>query len=184
MSAMAHRFLLNQYSSLLPLGLLVLSSSLNAGQTTAQTINPEKAEDASLKTAGALIRTWGLEVKENSELSIASRDSQDSRESNSTAHSSSPFQTRSFVESAVSPLERTWDINKGIDSLASEGAGTRFEEKKEEPIQQVASQANSTPTTPSPAQIAQVPNPVAQQPTIPNNRPVPNIQGVPIPPQN
>ena len=180
---MAHRFLLNQYSSLLPLGLLVLTSGLNAGQTTAQTINPEKAEDASLETAGALIRTWRLEVKENSEFSIASKDSQDSRESNSTAHSSSPFQTKSFVESVVSPLERTWDISQGIDSLTSGRAGTRFEEKKEEPIQQVASQAN-IPTTPSPAQIAQVPNPVAQQPTIPDTRPVPNIQGVPIPPQN
>jgi hemolysin activation/secretion protein len=161
----------------------VLTSGLNAGQTTAQTINPEKAEDASLETAGALIRTWRLEVKENSEFSIASKDSQDSRESNSTAHSSSPFQTKSFVESVVSPLERTWDISQGIDSLTSGRAGTRFEEKKEEPIQQVASQAN-IPTTPSPAQIAQVPNPVAQQPTIPDTRPVPNIQGVPIPPQN
>ena len=161
----------------------MLTSGLNAGQTTAQTINPEKAEDASLETAGALIRTWRLEVKENSEFSIASKDSQDSRESNSTAHSSSPFQTKSFVESVVSPLERTWDISQGIDSLTSGRAGTRFEEKKEEPIQQVASQAN-IPTTPSPAQIAQVPNPVAQQPTIPDTRPVPNIQGVPIPPQN
>ena len=144
------RKLISQNLSLLPLSLLMLTSSFNAGQLQAQMVD----------------ENWDLErVRAVSPELITNRDT---RQGLKSLSDSDPLKwtKENSAELVISPLQRTLAVSKGINSLAGNWVGGEVEEKSEEvrdgesqgytPLAKRGLEGLQTSTTTT--EIAQIPN--------------------------
>jgi hemolysin activation/secretion protein len=158
---MDRRFLSRQ-SSLLPLSLLILIGNFNAGQINAQTLKSEGVEENGLFLGEANIDRHTVSEKQpvNRETRLSLKPQANSDPLIWTKENS--------AELVISPLERTFAVKQGINSLADEEIGREVEEK--EALTNVVSPSFS-PLLKKGGTGNLIPQIAQQIPTLPNREP-------------
>ncbi len=170
--------------SLLPLGLLALTSCLIIAPSQAQTV--DSVPLVQKRDSSGLGNGWGVEVGgEDLEFASLSVDSDSSGGLKSTAHSSSPFQwTETILESEESSFHKAFAVNQGIDSLAGEGKRERDEEGEISPdtpflptetVPQERSALRSSASLSLTTNTENLSSPLAQVPALPSSPDTPPL---------
>ncbi len=170
--------------SLLPLGLLALTSCLMIAPSQAQTV--DSVPLVQKRDSSGLGNGWGVGVGwEDSEFASLSVDSDSSGGVKSTAHSSSPLKwTETIVESEESSFQKTFAVNQGIDALTGEGKRERDEEGEISPdtpflptetVRQERSALRSSASLSLTTNTENLSSPLAQVPALPSSPDTPPL---------